>query len=254
MQPGQLRIVIAIDRRQALSALFAKLSRGEREYAARLPTSRQRRHFALGRLAAHAAVRQVLNDAAAGASIEVVNGQWREPLVSVNDHVSDVSVSIAHSGWLGAACAWRNSNGGCYAAGMDVEQIRANQVFENSYAFSRREQKLLADTAEGVGIAGLAAWTVKEAAWKALGADDRIGPEAIDLQLLDLGLGCARVEVRHQLRMLLRGRQVRVGCKILKVSDDAYVLSIAEVGKALDKATGMCSWQSWKWNQSFLVL
>ncbi len=229
MKPGRLRIVIARDRQQTLAALFAKLSCGEREHANRLPTARQRRHFALGRLAAHAAVRQVLNDAAAGASIEVVNGRGREPLVRVNDRPSEVSVSIAHSGWLGVACAWRNVNGGCYAAGIDIEQIRSNQVFENSYAFSRREQELLADTSEGVEIAGLAAWTVKEAVWKALGADDRIGPEAIDLQSLDLGLGCAKVEVRHQLKTLLRGRQIRVGCKILKMSGDAYVLSIAQV-------------------------
>ncbi len=229
MKPGRLSIVIARDRRQSLSALFAQLSGGEREHADRLPTARQRRHFALGRLAAHAAVGRVLNDAAAGASIEVVNGQRREPLVRVNVLASDVSVSIAHSGWLGAACAWRNSDGGCYAAGMDIEQVRVNQVFENSYAFSRREQKLLADAAEGAEIAGLAAWTVKEAVWKALGADDRIGPEAIDIQSLDLSLGCAKVEVRHQLRTLLCGRQIRVGCKILKMSGDAYVLSIAQV-------------------------
>ena len=147
----------------------------------------------------------------------------------MNDHASDVSVSIAHSGGLGVACAWRNSDGGCYAAGIDIEQIRSNQVFENPYAFSPREQKLLANTAEGVDIAGLAAWTVKEAVWKALGADDRIGPEAIALQSFDLGLGCAKVQVRRQLKTLLRGRQIRVGCKILKVSGDAYVLSIAQV-------------------------
>ncbi len=229
METGQLEFAIAIDRQQALAALFARLSHGERAYAARLPTTRQRRHFALGRLAAHAAVGRVLNDAAAGACIEVVNGRQREPLVRVNDHASDVAVSIAHSGRLGVACAWRNSDDGRYAAGVDIEQVRANQVFQNSYAFSRREQKLLAGATEGPEIAGLAAWTVKEAVWKALDADDRIGPEAIDIQSFDLGLGCAQVKVRHQLKRRLRGRQIRMRCKTFRVSDYAYVLSIAEV-------------------------
>jgi phosphopantetheinyl transferase len=230
MAPGRLTIAIATDRRRTLSARFAALSRAEREYARRLPTARQR-HFALGRLAAHAAVRRVLNGAVASTAIEVVNGLRREPLVRVNGTASDVSVSIAHSGRLGAACAWRNARGGCDAAGIDVEQIRANQVFENSYAFSRREQELLAGIPEGVEIAGLAAWTVKEAVWKALGADDHIGPEAIDLRSLDLGRGCARVEVRYRLKTLSRGRPIHVGCKILQMSDGAYALSIAQVGE-----------------------
>ena len=226
---GSFRVAIVRDRMQPTAMLLAGLTPAEREYADLFPTDGRRRHFALGRLAAHLAIQRVLGDKARSLVIQVLSGQEGQPLTCVNEEHDLISVSVSHSGCLGVACAWLNSRSEDYFIGVDLERQRPTEVAQSQYAFSRRERNLLSHTLEDPTLAGLAAWTVKEAVWKALRADRRTGPEAIKINALSLAVGHATVRVNHRLRCKLGKSLLRVQVRTLDGPDGAYILSIAEV-------------------------
>jgi phosphopantetheinyl transferase len=224
--PGQrTAVVLTEDRGQHAAALLAALPAAERALAAALPTERRRRHFALGREAARITVRRLLGGAAA---VEVRTGAEGEPVVRAAGVA--VEVSIAHSGRLAAACAWHADCGG--HAGVDLERVRPSAIGRDSYAFSARERARIRAVPEGEEVAGLAAWTVKEAVWKALRGHPSDGPAEIEVSRLDLGHGEAAVRLRPRLRDRLGDGSLRVRVGRVQGPDGPYLLSVAEVRRA----------------------
>ncbi len=219
---SRLQIVLLPDLGQPLDLLLAQLSPVEREQAEqRGPTERRRRQFVLGRLAARRAAGRALVRQRRCSSVEVLTGQDGGPVVQVDGARDVVSVSLAHSGRLALACAWPNMAGEGYRAGVDLERVRPTDVARSRYAFSGRERALLARVPEGLLLAGLAAWTAKEAAWKALGPAQGFDPAGVRLRALNLAGGLAVVEASS-------GRP-RLGVRLGFVAgpDGIYLLSLA---------------------------
>lgn len=225
-----LQVVLAPDGAQPVDALFADLTAAEQELANSLFPESRRRHFALGRWAAHVAVHRAIaaTDDRCGV-VEVVPGLHGAPQVRLDGEESPVSVSLAHSGRLAAACAWRKGVNGRLAAGVDLERVRPSKVAESEYAFSARERALLAMLPEGPRVGGLVAWTVKEAVWKALRLDQSYGPWELRIRALDLRIGQAEVGVSRRLLPRLGDAALRVRIVNVMGPDGPYFLTLAEV-------------------------
>jgi phosphopantetheinyl transferase len=227
---GKLRLAIASDSGQQLG--YGDLTPAERRYSEQLATERQRRHLVLGRLAARTAIRQLIGFRSRTPFIEIQSESEHAPRVFVDGNTNRIAVSISHSSQLAAACAWPCDDHRLLFAGVDLEHIRPNDVAESTYAFSRQERRLLASLPEGPEILGLAAWTAKEAVWKALLAPQYVGPDALEIQTLSLSEQCAVVQVRGQLAERLCGARLQVQTKVLEGPDGKYVMSLAQVGKS----------------------
>lgn len=223
---GPVQIAFAVDSGQRLGTTH--LTSPERRELEQLPTERRKRQFAIGRVAARAAVRQYLQDGDCP-SVEIVNEPECAPRLALDGRTDRAGISISHSSRLAVACVWSLTSAHLLAAGVDVEHVRPNQVSESTYAFSRRERKLLARLPEKPEILGLAGWTVKEAVWKALRASQSIGPDAIDIYALSLGQGYAVVKVKGLLAHHLGAAQLSVTTEIIPGPDGRYVLSLARV-------------------------
>lgn len=220
----RLPIVLVPDLDRPLELLLAHLSPAEREQAEQSwPTEHRRRQFVLGRLAAHRAVRWTLAGRMRVSVVEVLTGRDGEPVVYVDGAADLASVSLAHSGRLALACAWPGAPGEGGRAGVDLERVRPTDVARSRYAFSRREREVLACAPEGAVLAGLAAWTVKEAAWKALSPTPILSPVSIEVRALNLTEGRAIAEVPPDRLQL----SVRLG--FVAGPDGPYVLSIAQL-------------------------
>jgi 4'-phosphopantetheinyl transferase EntD len=190
----RLAVALQADDGRATSALEALLDPADRADAA-VHVGRRRRHFALGRLAA-ARARRRLRD------------------------VERPSVAIAHSGRLAVACAW---TGMAWRFGVDLERLRPFDVGA-TYAFDRRERRLLRDAGADPIAAGIAGWVAKEAAFKALRLPPEAGPEAVALVALDVAQGRARVVGR---RKGTRGAAFAVRLWRIARPDGEYVLGVA---------------------------
>jgi 4'-phosphopantetheinyl transferase EntD len=226
---SMLAVVIAADLAQPLDELLEGLTPAEQQQAVAHPIQRRRRHYVLGRLAAHRAVRRVLGARARHASVEVLTGLTGAPLVWIDRVVGHVSVSLAHAGRLAVACAWRNLPDVSYSAGVDLERVRLTEVAQSSYAFSRRERMLLSHAPAGHVLASLAAWTVKEAAWKALQPNLRAGPEMIAIRALSLAQGRAKVAVPEKFLARFAAPLVRTRVGYVVGPDGPYFLALAQV-------------------------
>ena len=227
--PRSLRVAVVPDPGEPLEALAHVLTAAEREQARALPTERRRRHFVIGRLAARKAIRPILGGSGALPALEISSPPGCAPRVIMDGPGGRVRVSISHSSRLAAACAWFAQEEGPLLAGIDVEHTRPNEVAESSYAFSPRERRLLSEAQEGPEIAGLAAWTAKEAVWKALLAGQDIGPEAIEIRVQNLAQGRTLVRVKGALSDRIRDPQLWVRTRQIGGPDGKYVMSIAKI-------------------------
>ena len=178
---------------------------------------------AAGQRAARLAVRRALAGlpGAAHARIELANAPGSAPVARVDGAADLVGVSITHSAGLAAACAWLAAPG--YAAGIDIERVRPTGLAENTIAFTEPELALLAAAPEGAATAALAAWTVKEAVWKALWPAQPPAPGSIELRALSLAAGRALAEA---------GSGVRVHARVRRIDgpDGQYWLAVAQLG------------------------
>lgn len=229
MTSPSFRVAIVPDGGEPLDALAGVLTMAEREQARVLPTERRRRHFIIGRLAARKAIRPILEGQGVSRALEISSSPGRAPRVIVDGPGDPLGVSISHSSRLAVACAWSVKAGEPVSAGVDVEHIRPNEVAESSYAFSPRERQLLSLAPEGPEMAGLAAWTAKEAVWKALLAGQEIGPDAIEIRAQSLWQGYILVRVQAPLSRRVRDSELRVHTRQVEGPNGEYILSIAKV-------------------------
>ena len=214
----------------------------EREQADRAGLiGRSLRQFALGRLAAHIAIRQVLGDEIASLPVDVLTGPGGEPQVHVGGVAGGASTSVSHSGCLAAACAYTPQMGprqGGIAFGVDLERLRPTEVARSGYAFSRRERRLLRRAPEGPALAGLAGWTVKEAVWKALQPNKNTSPAELEIRAISMAAGRAAVHVGDRLRAGLGHPTLKVRIALVKGPDGWYVLSVAIVTPRSNSQSG----------------
>jgi phosphopantetheinyl transferase len=232
-------LVVVPDPPDAIGSLLKRLSPGEQAEAHRR-LGQGHRHFVLGRLAAHAAMRGALELGTGPASIEVTSGAGGEPRSLVDGTAHVVSVSISHIGRLAAACAWRSTAG--YAAGVDLERVRPTCVAESAYAFSGSERSLLSRTPQGPALAGLAGWALKEAVWKALWPHQPPNPATVEIRALNGTFGHATVAVDRRYLSRFRPAAIRARVRMLEGPDGDYVMAVAEIGAAPLK---MKTWQRW---------
>jgi phosphopantetheinyl transferase len=224
-----MRIAVVADLGQPLSTEWTNLAATERDQARSLPTKRRRRQYVLGRVAAREAIRRLVGSSACVPTIEILSGPTCAPRVAVNGSSERMSISISHSNRLAVGCAWLAGSKSLISAGVDLEYLRPNAVAESTYAFSWVERKLLLRSVEGPEVAALAAWTAKEAVWKALLADQEIGPNAIEVEALSLEEGCAIVQVKGSLLKRLGDSRLDVQSRRIEGAGGEYVLSLARV-------------------------
>ncbi len=222
-----LCIAVTQDSDRLYRARLQRLSSAEKEQVASLPTELHRRQSVIGRIAAHNAIQQTLDPTSRRAQVAIVSELGREPRVLMDGAIDRVRVSISHSSHLAVACAWLPNPGNPVYAGIDLERLRPNDIADSTYAFSRRERTMLARAPEGPEIAALAAWTAKEAVWKALLASQRIGPNAIDIKEQCLANGYATVQVRGELAHRLGDAKLSVRNRFISGPDGRYILSLA---------------------------
>jgi hypothetical protein len=180
---------------------------------------------AAGQRAARLAARRALAGlpGAADACIERLHAPGGAPVARVDGATGLVRVSVTHSAGLAGACAWIAAPG--YAAGVDLERVRPTKLAENTVAFSARELALLAAAPEGAETAALAAWTVKEAVWKALQPAQPPAPALIELDGLDLAAGHAMAGAPGGVRVHARVRRIAG-------PDGPYWLAVAQLASA----------------------
>ena len=158
-----------------------------------LPAStRRRRRWLFGRLAAKDAVRQLLPDARGRAlhprEVKILKGRRGGPEATVEDPSvggPHILVSIAHIDHVAVAiaCADRRAQG----IGIDVERFRTDRVIER-FGLSESERRSLdglAARARADHVARM--WCAKEAVSKALGTGlfPLGGPSALTVERLD---------------------------------------------------------------------
>jgi 4'-phosphopantetheinyl transferase EntD len=231
-QSSPLRIAVVPDLGQPLDTDWMRLTGAERDQARAWPTERRRRQYVFGRLAAREAIRGLLEPRTFVSFIEILSESERAPRVSVNGMLDGVLISISHSNRLAVACAWLAHSKNLASAGIDLECLRPNEVAGSTYAFSRAERKLLGRAPEGPEIAALAAWTAKEAVWKALLAGQEIGPNAIEVKQQSLEQSCAVIQVKGPLLKRLGDSRLNVQSNRFEGPGGEYVLSLAQVTRS----------------------
>lgn len=222
-----LPLVVVPDGEEPLEEYLASVSEADRRHSATLPGEKRQRHFLLGRIAARLAIQQVLGTQAQSYDVQVHLGQNGEPLVFLNGQPEIVAVSLSHSSQMVVACAWFAKRRDRFSIGVDIERLRPNEAASSPYAFSRRERGMLAHLSKDMSRVGIAAWSVKEAVWKALRPAPSCGPESIEIRSLNLQTGCASVEVKYELVRQLGNAQIRARLFFVEGTDGSYALSSA---------------------------
>ncbi len=223
----RLALALFADRGRTLDELESRLDENER-IAANAYQGNRRRHFAIGRLAAHTALDRL---GVSDAGIWIAPGRHGEPVVHSTER--DTRIAIAHSGRVGAACAWRNRTTRTRHVGIDIERVRRTDVGQSRYAFSRRERRLVRDAGGSALHAGLFAWVAKEAAWKALRLSPDRGPAAVALTMFDPTHGRAAVVSRDD---GTRPASLRVRMRAVAGPDHAYLLAVAIGGSCAESS------------------
>ncbi len=221
-------MILVPDRAAVVNPIAAILSDAESAECATLPDERRRRHYRFGRMAARAAIARLAGPRIKPSAIQVLAGENGEPRVDAGGHDGGLSVSISHSGGLAAACAWHASRAARLSVGIDVERLRPTCVADSPYAFSRRERLLLRRGDGDASRAGITAWSVKEAAWKALCPDPGLGPETVEIR--ELARGWAIVEPRGELERRPDASAIHVRFRYVHLPDGVYVVSRALAG------------------------
>jgi 4'-phosphopantetheinyl transferase EntD len=222
-------VVLVADRGQPHHSLWALLSPTEQALAAQISPQRRQRHFVFGRLAAQIAARQAWNLQDSSTRVEIVGNFGMPPIVLVDGRAEPCCISLSHSAHLAVAGVWCCEKG--EGGGVDVEQIRYTEIAESDYAFSTVEQEILSSQPESPTLAGLAAWTVKEAVWKAQWPQQACHPAELELRSLDLAKGWASVVVANP-DIANSGETWVSGAQVVQKEgrDGPYFLSIAQRG------------------------
>ena len=156
-------------------------------------------------------------------SFQLAAGPHGEPRVFAGRVEQAARVTLAHSSRVAVACAWPGARG--YSLGIDVERVRSADLPDNEYAFSLAERRLWHQNR--AGSLPLAAWTVKEAAWKALVPSPRLGPETVEIIELDANTGRARVRTKGRLSEVSGGLHIRARFVNLAGPDGEYWFALA---------------------------
>jgi phosphopantetheinyl transferase len=220
-------VIVVPDSGETVEEYRVGLSDAEWRQVETLHDEKRQRHFKFGRIAARLAIVQVLGPDTQHSEIKVLSAKNGAPLVLVNGQAEIVSVSLSHSGRVAAACAWRIKQPAGFSVGVDVERLRSSDVATSPYAFSRRERAMLSHLPIDQSHAGIVAWSVKEAMWKALRPSPSCGPESIEIRALDLNNGCADVQVKYGLVRRLGSARIRARFFIIAGPNQKYVLSCA---------------------------
>lgn len=226
---GRLTVALSRDDGCSLDLLERQLTTHERA-AAVAHNGRRRRHFALGRLAARAAI-----DVVRGAAPRQRSGRAADAAVWIDSEPGGaptvrglrepLGLAVAHSGTLAVACAWTIDRGKPREIGIDLERVRRSEVARSPYAFSHRERRVLRGAGIDDSLSGLMGWIAKEAAWKALRLPPTAGPSAVELTALDPSHGYATVIPRPD--AVSDGEGFHVRFRALRAPDGDYVLGVA---------------------------
>jgi 4'-phosphopantetheinyl transferase EntD len=219
--PQRLAIALTRDDGGPIDELESALPTNERS-AASVHCGGRRRHFALGRLAAHAAVDRV---GAAEPGIWIGTALCGAPDLHGSD--GNIGLAIAHSGMLAIGCAWTNDHQRPRRVGVDLERVRETAIAHSGYAFSRRERRLLLGAGVDASRAGLLGWVAKEAAWKALRFPADVGPDAIELRSFDTRRAVVVPRCDRNGGTVDRYSALTVRLGELSGPDGAYVLGLA---------------------------
>jgi len=205
-----------------VAALEAEL-RPHEQVQAQAHAGRRRRHFILGRLAAHSAIHQL---GVGATELWIAADTVGAPAVAGSD--AGVAISIAHSGLLAIACAWATQAGRGRRIGIDVERLRPTDIASSRYAFSPRERQLVRATDVDGSCAGLLAWVAKEAAWKAIRFSADVGPDALEVRGFDPdGLTATVIERRRREGEHDARKTFLVRLRVLAGPDGEYVVALA---------------------------
>jgi 4'-phosphopantetheinyl transferase EntD len=218
----KLGLALYVDCGHSLDALESQLHENERA-AASAHDGRRRRHFAIGRLAAHTAIDRL---GVSDATVWIRSGTRGAPEVASSARA--IGVAIAHSGQLAAACAWMIGVAPWRHIGIDVERARETDVARCRYAFSRSERRLLRDAGGNISRTGLFGWVAKEAGWKAFCLSPSDGPDAVELQTFNPSSGHATLVRRDPTR---QSASLRVRLRALTGPDSDYLLAVAVGGR-----------------------
>ena len=139
------------------------LSEGEQEIYKGLRVGQRRRQFLAGRYIAKECVCQD-HPSLQRSSINIVNGAWGGPLIH-SEHLQNTLISISHTDNF-AAALFSASN--MFPAGMDIEEIRDDQIPSLQNFMSPREREILLAENLPYKEALHLMWSAKEAAGKAL--------------------------------------------------------------------------------------
>jgi 4'-phosphopantetheinyl transferase EntD len=199
--------------------LASVLSPRECQQASELAT-KKRRQFVLGRRAAHAALER-LGEKLPPGGWDVQNDSNGAPLACADGQ--EWLVSLSHSGRVAFAVAWL-PKARRISWGVDVERVRPSEVSLSEWAFSKRERGMLARETD-FPLAGLVAWSLKEAAWKALRPARSCGPETVFLE------NWAWAQRRATLRA--SQREIAAWWRVVDGPDGAYVWAIGRVQNEL---------------------
>lgn len=204
--PRPYCVAVASDR----PAADRLLTPTERLTCAAIPDSRRRSDWRAGRIAAKRAAAR-LAGARAPERFELIPGPGRAPTVVVRGDdgatlPASLTLSLAHRDGRAAAVAARPG----VRIGVDVERLGAIPVAHERY-FLTPAERLGASTRDAAEL-----WTLKEAAWKALGCDPSMPFSAIELRfdgrgaLRALQLQGATLPARANIRHPWRGYVVAV--------------------------------------------
>jgi hypothetical protein len=106
-----------------------------------------------------------------------------------------------------------------------VERVCDGPLEQGDYLFSSREQALIAATGEDPALGQLAAWTAKEATWKALWPYQPHHPAAVELIHLDLSAGDAVTSCPNE----SPGGAIQVTVSPGEGPDGDYLLALARL-------------------------
>jgi phosphopantetheinyl transferase len=174
------------------------LNCNERSYFDRLRFAKRRLDWLGGRLAAKAAVLNLLQWQTGPQQVEILPDATGQPVVRVSGAPRDaepIGVTISHSGQIAAAAAYRRSQAG--AVGLDVERLAPVEPALYQIAFTPEEIRYL----EGSASPGerntrvLRLWTAKEAVLKAIGRGLRASLQSVAVTPPAGEAGPARVTV-----------------------------------------------------------
>ena len=224
---GCLALAVCADDGHPIEALESGLPACERVTAGTHSGGR-RRQFSLGRLAAHAAVARLRERIHSLSSFDISIESDARGAPTLPESCA-MRVGIAHSGALAVGCAW-SMTAASPQIGVDLERLRQTDVARSPYAFSRRERRVLGRARMSSSMAGILGWVAKEATWKALRLPPDVGPDAIELRVLDRDRAIVLPRRDHPALDRCQSASFAVHLQALSGPDGDYVMGLSLSG------------------------